>query len=79
MIAIFGVLVWVPLVLSDPHNHTNWSETAETFALPEQHGFSLTVWVSTSLETVGRDDVRCGGDVRSMPHSVKAKRGRGEP
>jgi hypothetical protein len=29
----FGLLVWVPLVLSDPHNHTNWSENAETFAI----------------------------------------------
>lgn len=33
MIVIFGLLVWVPLLLSDPHNHTNWSETAETFAI----------------------------------------------
>src|ERR1700676_4064729 len=33
MIVIFGLLVWVPLLLSDPHNHTNWSESAETFAI----------------------------------------------
>ena len=33
MLAIFGALVWVPLVVSDPHNHTNWSEIAETFAI----------------------------------------------
>jgi hypothetical protein len=33
MIVSFGLLVWVPLVLSDPHNHTNWSENAETFAI----------------------------------------------
>jgi len=33
MLVIFGLLVWVPLVISDPHNHTNWSETAETFAI----------------------------------------------
>lgn len=33
MIVIFGLLVWVSLLLSDPHNHTNWSETAETFAI----------------------------------------------
>jgi hypothetical protein len=33
MIVIFGLLVWVPLLLSDPHNHANWSETAETFAI----------------------------------------------
>src|SRR5208282_5834956 len=29
MLVSFGLLVWVPLVLSDPHNHTNWSENAE--------------------------------------------------
>lgn len=33
MIVLFGLLVWMPLVLSDPHNHTNWSENAETFAI----------------------------------------------
>jgi hypothetical protein len=33
MLMIFGLLVWVPLLLSDPHNHTNWGETAETFAI----------------------------------------------
>jgi hypothetical protein len=33
MIASFGLIVWVPLVVSHPHDHTNWSETAETFAI----------------------------------------------
>jgi len=33
MLAIFGLLLWVPLLVSDPHNPTNWSETAETFAI----------------------------------------------
>jgi hypothetical protein len=33
MLVIFGLLVWLPLLLSDPHNHTNWSENAETFAI----------------------------------------------
>src|SRR6266478_611780 len=33
MLVIFGLLVWVPLLLSDPHSHTNWSETVETFAI----------------------------------------------
>ena len=33
MVVIFGLLVWVPLIISDPHNHTNWSEGAETFAI----------------------------------------------
>jgi hypothetical protein len=33
MLLIFGLVVWVPLLLSGPHNPTNWSETAETFAI----------------------------------------------
>jgi hypothetical protein len=33
MLVIFGLLVWVPLLLSNPHNPTNWGETAETFAI----------------------------------------------
>jgi len=33
MLVIFGLLVWVPLLLSDPRNHTNWSEGAETFEI----------------------------------------------
>jgi hypothetical protein len=33
MVFIFGLLVWAPLVLSDFHNHTNWSEGAETFEI----------------------------------------------
>ena len=33
MLVIFGLVVWVPLLLSDPHSHTNWSETVETFAI----------------------------------------------
>jgi hypothetical protein len=33
MVVSFGLLVWVPLVVSDPHNHADWSENAETFAI----------------------------------------------
>jgi len=33
MLVSFGLLVWVPLVLSNPHSHTNWSENTETFAI----------------------------------------------
>ncbi|HEY6444382.1 MAG TPA: hypothetical protein VIY66_13695 [Candidatus Acidoferrales bacterium] len=33
MLVIFGLLVWLPLILSDPRNHTNWSEGAETFEI----------------------------------------------
>jgi len=43
MLAIFGLFVWVPLLLSDPHSHTNWSETAETFAI------TGTAWILADL------------------------------
>jgi hypothetical protein len=33
MLVLFGLLVWVPLLLSDSHSHTNWSEITETFAI----------------------------------------------
>ena len=33
MVVVFGLLVWVPLLLADPHSHTNWSETVENFAI----------------------------------------------
>ncbi len=33
MLVIFGLLVWVPLLLLNPHSLTNWSETIETFAI----------------------------------------------
>jgi hypothetical protein len=43
MLVIFGLVVWVPLLLSDPHNHTNWSEFAETFAI------AGAVWILANL------------------------------
>ena len=33
MIVGFGLLVWIPLIVSYPHDHANWSEPAETFAV----------------------------------------------
>jgi hypothetical protein len=33
MLLMFGLLVWVPLVVSVPHSYTKWSETVETFAI----------------------------------------------
>ncbi len=43
MLVIFGLLVWVPVLLSDPHNHANWSETVETFAI------AGTAWILADL------------------------------
>ena len=33
MLLIFGLVVWMPLLLTGLHSHRNWSETAETFAI----------------------------------------------
>ena len=33
MLVIFGLLLWVPLLVSNPHKHMYWSETTETFAI----------------------------------------------
>jgi hypothetical protein len=35
--------VWVPLLLSNPNSLTNWSETAETFAI------AGTAWILADL------------------------------
>jgi hypothetical protein len=43
MIVGFGILVWVPLVLSNPHNHANWSEIAETFEI------AGAIWILADL------------------------------
>src|SRR6202521_5274034 len=43
MLVGFGLLVWVPLVFSHPHNHTNWSEFAETFEI------AGAVWILADL------------------------------
>jgi hypothetical protein len=48
MLLIFGLLVWVPLLLADPHSHANWSETAETFAI------AGAVWILADLLGEGR-------------------------
>jgi hypothetical protein len=43
MLVSFGLVVWIPLLLSDPHSHTNWSETVETFAI------AGTAWILADL------------------------------
>lgn len=43
MLLWFGLLVWIPLLVSDPHSHGNWSETIETFAI------AGTAWILTDL------------------------------
>ena len=53
MLVIFGLLVWVPILLSNPHSHTNWSEIAETFAI------AGAIWILADLLREYRpDDLR---------------------
>jgi hypothetical protein len=50
MLISFGLLVWVPLLLSDPSSHTNWSEIAETFAI------AGAIWILADLLGESRPD-----------------------
>jgi len=50
MLVSFGLLVWVPLLLSDPRSHTNWSEVAETFAI------AGAIWILADLLGESRPD-----------------------
>jgi hypothetical protein len=43
MLVIFGLVVWVPVLLSHPHSHSNWSEITETFAI------AGTAWILADL------------------------------
>lgn len=43
MIVIFGLLVWVPMLFSNPRSHANWSEFADTFAI------AGAVWILADL------------------------------
>ncbi|MGA9529046.1 MAG: hypothetical protein WBS24_13115 [Terriglobales bacterium] len=60
MLVIFGVVVWVPLVLSNPHTHRNWSEIAETFAI------AGTAWILAELLGEYRKS-KVSQEVRSAP------------
>jgi hypothetical protein len=33
MLALFGITIWIPLLIADPKTHSNWSEGLETFAI----------------------------------------------
>lgn len=43
MLVGFGILVWIPRIVSHPKEHTNWSETAESFAI------TGAVWILADL------------------------------
>lgn len=33
MLALFGILTWIPILIADARTHSNWSEGIETFAI----------------------------------------------
>jgi uncharacterized membrane protein len=33
MLMVFGVAIWIPILIADPKTHQNWSEGIETFAI----------------------------------------------
>jgi uncharacterized membrane protein YphA (DoxX/SURF4 family) len=33
MLVIFGVAIWIPMMIADPKTLSNWSEGIETFAI----------------------------------------------
>lgn len=52
MLAMFLLLVWVPLVVADPRSHTNWSESVETFTI------AGVAWIVVDLFSENRLSVR---------------------
>jgi hypothetical protein len=50
MLVIFGLAVWIPVLLSDLHNQANWGETVETFAI------AGAVWILADLLGERRPD-----------------------
>lgn len=49
MVVMFGLIVWVPSLFSDPHNHSNWGETIETFAI------AGAAWILAGLLATSRE------------------------
>jgi hypothetical protein len=43
MLTLFGLIIWLPILFSAPHNYGNWSETAETFAI------AAAAWILADL------------------------------
>ena len=61
MLALFGLIVWAPLLVSAPRNYSNWSETAETFAI------AATAWLLADLLSADRPN-----DHRPRPPNVNS-------
>lgn len=52
MMALFGILVWIPIVIVDSHSHGNWDEGVETFAI------AAAIWVLADRIAQGRSGER---------------------
>jgi hypothetical protein len=52
MLVIFGLVVWLPALIPDLHDHLNWGETVETFAI------AGTAWILADLLRDNRLDSR---------------------
>jgi len=48
MLIGFGLLVWLPIVISHPHKLFNWTESAETLAI------AGAAWIVTDFLTQNR-------------------------
>jgi hypothetical protein len=33
MVVLFGLMIWVPSIVSAPHTHFNWTECGENFVI----------------------------------------------
>jgi uncharacterized membrane protein YphA (DoxX/SURF4 family) len=43
MFVVFGVTIWIPMLVADPKTHMNWSEGLETFAI------AGVAWIASEL------------------------------
>jgi hypothetical protein len=49
MLVVFGVTIWIPILVADPKTHQNWSEGIETFAI------AGVAWIVADL--LGRENL----------------------
>ena len=59
MLLMFGVMIWIPILVADPKTHRNWSEGIETFAI------AGVAWIVGDL--VGARSVGLFRGQRSLP------------
>lgn len=54
MLVVFGVTIWIPILIADPKTHENWSEGIETFAI------AGAAWIVADLLGVKNDGYSSG-------------------